>query len=288
MWKLCKATALKWYEDNPGQRGAAIAYYAIFALAPLLLIAVAIAGAIFGPQATADQLIGVLQGFVGPEVAVITQALIKNASNSPAGGFSTVAGLMTSLIGAIGVMGELRQTLNTIWQVQSRPGRRAWQWLREQLVSLLMVLGIGFFLLLSLIVSTGVAALNKSVTAVVPWSAVFWQWIDLFVSFVLLTFLFAVTYKVIPAVRIAWRDVWVGAAVTSLLFALGKLLIGWYLIHSSVASVYGAAGSVIVLLLWVYYSAQVCLFGAEFTWVHANQYGSGIVSRHDVIDATKT
>jgi membrane protein len=288
MWKLCKTTALKWFEDNPGQRGAAIAYYAIFALAPLLLIAVALVGAIFGPQATADQLVGVLQGLVGPEVAVVTQALIKNASKSPAGRFSTIVGLVTAFIGAVGVMGELQQTLNAIWQVQPRPSRRAWQWLKDQLVSLLMVLGIGFFLLLSLIVSTGMAALNKSVTAVAPWSTVFWQWIDLVVSFILLTCLFAVTYKVIPAVRIAWRDVWVGAAVTSLLFTLGKILIGWYLVHSSVASAYGAAGSVIVLLLWVYYSAQVCLFGAEFTWVHAHQYGSGIVSRHDTTATTKT
>lgn len=281
MWKLLKATALKWYGDNPGQRGAAIAYYAIFALAPLLLIAVAIAGSILGAQATENQIIGVLQGLVGLEIATAIQATIRNTSKSHSGGLATVIGLVTSLLGALGVMGELQYTLNTIWQVQPRPGRRVLRWLKDQLVSLLMVLGVGFFLLLSLIVSTGTAALSKSVTAVVPESTSLWQWLELFVSFALLTFLFAVIYKVIPAVRIAWRDVWVGAAVTSLLFTLGKVLIGWYLAHSSVASAYGAAGSVIVILLWVYYSAQVCLFGAEFTWVHAHQYGSGIVPKHN-------
>ena len=211
------------------------------------------------------------------------QATVKSASRSQSGGFSAIIGVVTLLLGAVGVLGELQSTLNAIWHVKPEPGQQLLRWVRNQLMTLLMVLGIGFFLLLSLVVSTGTAALSQSVTARVPSSASFWRWTDPFISFVLLTILFAVTYKVVPAVRIAWRDVWVGAVVTSLLFTLGKLLIGWYLAHSSIASAYGAAGSIIVILLWVYYCAQVCLFGAEFTWVHAHHYGSGILPKKGTI-----
>jgi membrane protein len=154
---------------------------------------------------------------------------------------------------------------------------------RGQLITLLMVLGVGFFLLLSFIISMGTAALTQSITARAPRTASFWQWTDILMSFVMVTLMFAVTYKVVPAVRIAWRDVWVGAVVTSLLFTLGKVLIGWYLVYSSIGSAYGAAGSIIVILLWVYYCAQVCLFGAEFTWVHAHHYGLGISPKKGAI-----
>lgn len=288
MWTLVKETFVKWHADNPGQRGAAMAFYAIFAIAPLLIIAVAIAGSVFGIQATENQIVGAIQDIVGPEIAIALQAIIKSASRSRSTGFSAIVGVVTLLIGAVGVLGELQSTLNAIWHVKPEPGQQFSRWIRDQLMTLLMVLGIGFFLLLSLVISTGTAVLSQSITARVPSSASYWRWLDLLVSFVLITILFAVTYKVVPAVRIAWRDVWVGAVVTSVLFTLGKLLIGWYLAHSTIASAYGAAGSLIVILLWVYYCAQVCLFGAEFTWVHAHHYGSGILPKRGTIFSPHT
>jgi len=209
--------------------------------------------------------------------------MIKDASRSQAGALPTVIGLLTLLVGALGVVSELQSTLNTIWRAKPYPGNQLWNWLKDQLFFLLMVFGLGFFLLLSLVASMASTAVSQSVAARIPGSAAFWQWVDFLVSFVLLTSLVAVIYKVVPAVRIAWRNVWVGAAVTSLLFTLGKWLIGWYLVHSTVTSAYGAAGSLIVILLWVYYSVQVCLIGAEFTWVYAHRYSSGIVPRHRTI-----
>jgi membrane protein len=283
MLQLIKETFTKWYEDNPAQRGAAMAFYAIFAIAPLLVIAVALAGSVFRLQATENQIVEALHAVVGRELAVAIQAMIKDASRSQAGALPTVVGLLTLLVGALGVVSELQSTLNTIWRAKPYPGNQLWSWLKNQLFFLLMVFGLGFFLLLSLVASMASTTVSQSVAARIPGSAAFWQWVDFLVSFVLLTSLVAVIYKVVPAVRIAWRNAWVGAAVTSLLFTLGKWLIGWYLVHSTVTSAYGAAGSLIVILLWVYYSVQVCLIGAEFTWVYAHRYSSGIVPRHRTI-----
>lgn len=269
-------TVVKWYADNPGQRGAALAFYALFAIAPLLIIAVAISGSVFGIHATENQIVDALRDIVGQEVAAALQGTIRSASRSQAGGLSAIIGIVTLLLGAVGVLGELQNTLNAIWHAQPEPGRRLLSWVRGQLITLLMVLGVGFFLLLSLIISMGTATLTQSITARAPRTAAFWQWTDIFISFVMVMLMFAVTYKIVPTVRIAWRDAWVGAIVTSALFTLGKWLVGWYLIYSSIGSAYGAAGSIIVILLWIYYCAQVCLFGAEFTWVHAHHYGLGI------------
>jgi len=280
MWQLIKETFAKWYQDNPAQRGAAMAFYAIFAIAPLLVIAVALSGSIFGLQATENQIVEALQDIVGPELALAIQAMIKDASRPDSGTLPTIIGLFTLLIGALGVVGELQNTLNTIWHAKPRSGNQLLRWLKDQLFLLVMVFGLGFFLLLSLVASMASTVMTRSVSRFIRDSAPLWQWVDLLVSFGLLTFLVAVIYKVVPAVRIAWRDAWVGAAVTSILFTLGKWLIGWYLVHSSVTSAYGAAGSLIVILLWVYYSAQVCLIGAEFTWVYAHHYSSGILPKH--------
>jgi membrane protein len=278
MWALFKEAFWQWIEDNPSQLGAALAYYAIFAIAPLLVIAVAIAGLVFGVQATENQLVGALQGLVGQEIATAIQATIRSASTPRSGIVATVVGIATSFLGAAGVVAQLQSALNTIWQVEPQPGRGVLGVVKDYVVSFLMVLGLGFFLLVSLVVSTGMSALSHSVTAVLPGGAVVWQGVDFLVSFALITVLFALTYKIVPHVRIAWKDVWIGAAMTSLLFTIGKLLIGWYLAHSSVTSAYGAAGSVVVILLWVYYSAQVFFFGAEFTRVYAHKHGAGIVS----------
>ncbi len=257
-----------------------MAFYAIFAIAPLLVIAVALAGSVFGLQATENQIVEALQDIVGPELATAIQAMVKNASRPKSGRVPTLVGILTLLLGALGVMGELQNTLNTIWQAKPASRNRLLGWLKDQVFCLLMVIGLGFFLLLSLVASTVSTAVSQSVSGFIRSSIPFWQWVDLVVSFVLLTSLVAVIYKVVPAVRIAWRDAWVGAIVTSALFTLGRWLIGWYLVHSSVMSAYGAAGSLIAILLWVYYSAQVCLIGAEFTWVYAHHHGSKILPKH--------
>lgn len=280
MWHLIKETFAKWYADNPAQRGAAMAFYAIFAIAPLLVLTVALAGSIFGIPATENEIVDALQDVVGREIAMAIQATIKSASRPASGTVPTMIGIVTLLIGAFGVMGELQSTLNAIWRAKPESGNQLLSWLKGQLFCLLMVIGLGFFLILSLIASTVSTVMSRSVSRFIRDSAPLWQWVDLIVSFVLLTSLVAIIYKVVPAVRIAWRDAWVGAAVTSILFTLGKWLIGWYLVHSTVTSAYGAAGSLIVILLWVYYSAQVCLIGAEFTWVYAHHYSSGIVPKH--------
>ncbi|MBM4255571.1 MAG: YihY/virulence factor BrkB family protein [Deltaproteobacteria bacterium] len=277
IWYLVAETFAKWYADNPSQRGAAMAFYAIFAIAPLLVIAVALAGSIFGIHAPENQIVAALQDLVGRELASAIQVTIINASRPASGTLPTILGVLTLLIGALGVMGELHNTLNTIWHAKPQPGNRLLSWLKDQLFLLLMVVGLGFFLLLSLAASMASTVMSRSVSRFIRDSAPFWQWVDLIVSFGMLTSLVTIIYKVVPAVRIAWRDAWVGAIVTSALFTLGKWLIGWYLLHSTVTSAYGAAGSLIAILLWVYYSAQVCLIGAEFTWVYAHHYSSGIV-----------
>lgn len=268
-----------------------MAFYAIFAIAPLLVIAVALSGSVFGLQATENQIVEALQDIVGPEIAMAIQATIKDASRPDSGTLPTLIGLFTLLLGALGVMGELQNTLNTIWHAKPEPGNRLLSWLKDQLFLLVMVFGLGFFLLLSLVASMASTVMSRSVSRFIRDSAPLWHWVDLIVSFVLLTFLVTLIYKVVPAVRIAWRDAWVGAAVTSALFTLGKWLIGWYLVHSSVTSAYGAAGSLIAILLWVYYSAQVCLIGAEFTWVYAHHYSIGITPKHEAVglpDASPT
>jgi membrane protein len=289
MWGLLKETYNQWSEHNPSQLSAALAFYAVFAIAPLLIIAVALAGLIFGVQATENQIVEAIGGLVGPSLAMAIQTTVKSAGRPQAGLLATLIGVVTLFIGAAGVVMQLKQSLNTIWEVELKLGSGVFPVIAEYLGAFLMVIGIGIFLLLSLAVSATVAALSRltapSDAVFGVWinfvtsflhSVAFWQWVDLGVSFGMLTLLFALTYKILPSARIAWRDVWIGAAMTSILFTIGKWLIGIYLAHSSVTSAYGAAGSFIVILLWVYYSAQVFFFGAEFTHVHARRYGAGV------------
>jgi membrane protein len=287
MWRLFTETFSHWCEDNPAQLSAALAFYAIFAIAPLLIIAVAIAGLVFGVHATQNQIVDAIDGLVGAEIAAAIQATVKNASHPQAGKIATLIGIVTLFVGAAGVVMQLKHSLNAIWEVAPKPGRGVFAVVWEYLGAFLAVLGIGVFLLLSLALSTAVAALSRSVTIVLPHGIAFWQWVDLGVSLGLITVLFALTYKVLPSARIAWRDVWIGALMTAALFTLGKQVIGEYLAYSSVTSAYGAAGSIIVLLLWVYYSAQVFFFGAEFTHVYARRYGSGVVPTKNAIFVPK-
>jgi len=283
MWQLLKDAFNQWSEDRPSQVSAALAYFTLFSIAPLLLIAIAIAGLFFGQEATKNQLVGALQGLVGQESAKAVQAMVKNAGKPSSGIVATIVSVVTLLIGATGVVSQLQESLNIVWQVEPKPGRGVMGVIKDRIASFSMILAIGFLLLVSLVVSTVLTAASQSLQGFLPGGALIWRVVDFGLSFGFITLLFAMMYKILPDVRIAWKDVWIGAAITSLLFTIGKFLIGLYLGHSSVQSAYGAAGSLVVLLIWVYYSAQIFLFGAELTQVYTNRYGSGMKPAENAI-----
>lgn len=275
IWGLIKKAIVAWVDDYAPSMGAALAYYTLFSLAPLLIIAIAVAGLVFGQQAAQGEIVGQIQGVIGREGAIAVQGLLQSASDPARSIFLTVIGIVTLVIGATTLFGELQSDLDRIWRVPP-PAKRNGLWivLRSRLLSFGLVLGLGFLLLVSLVVSAAIAALGKW------WDGAFEGWeallqaLNFGVSFAFSTLLFASIYKFMPRARIAWRDVWVGAAVTTFLFEIGKVLIGLYLGKTSVASGFGAAGSLVVLLVWVYFAAQIFLLGAEFTWVYSHEYGS--------------
>jgi membrane protein len=276
---LIKDTFVQWLDDNPLQLAAALAYYTLFSIAPLLLIAIAVAGLVFGRDASQLQIIGVIEDFIGVRGAQAIQAIIESAGQRPDSGFfASAIGMIVLLLGAGGVVGQLQDSLNAIWRVVPKTGRGIVGFLQDRLVSYSMVLSVGFLLLVSLVISAVLSAVSGIVGSFLPIDAATARILDLVVSFAFITLLFAVIYKFVPDVGIAWRDVWIGAATASLLFSLGKFLIGFYLGHSMVTSIYGAAGSLVTLLLWVYYSSLMFFFGAELTQVYATRYGSRAAS----------
>jgi membrane protein len=280
---LIKESFKGWKDDGALDLGAALAYYTIFSLAPLLLIVTAVAGLVWGREAVQGQLVGQMRGIVGTQGAEAIQTMVANAGRHGSGVLATILGLVTILFGATGVFVQLQSALDRIWNVEPKPGAGIWSFIRTRMISFGMVLGIGFLLLVSLVVTAAVAALGQWATGLLPGGEMLVNILTFVVSFALITLLFAMIYKVLPDVEIAWRDVWIGAAVTALLFTIGKFLIGLYLAHSTVASTYGAAGSLVVLLLWIYYSSQILFLGAEFTEVYATRYGSRIrPSKHAV------
>ena len=273
-----KYTVTQWIEDEPFQLAAALSYYTLFSLAPLMIILIAVAGFAFGREAAQNQIVETIQGMIGQDSAKAIQDMIQNASNKPKTGIiSTVIGIIALIFGAGGVVGQLQTSLNTIWGVTPKPGQGIWGFIRQRFISFSMILAIGFLLLVSLVVSAFLAGLTQWMGSLFGGTAVLAHALDLLVSFVFITALFAIIYKFLPDVRIEWRDVGVGAALTSFLFTIGKVLIGFYLGSSGVTSAYGAAGSLITVLLWVYYSSLIFFLGAEFTQVYATQYGSGVV-----------
>ena len=277
IWGLLNRTVTQWLEDQPFQLASSLSYYTLFSLAPLLIIVIAIAGFAFGREAAQQQIVGSIQGMIGQQSAEAVQGMIQNASNEPKTGMiATVVGLVTLILGAGGVVGQLQTSLNTIWGVAPKPGQGVWGFLRQRFISYAMILGIGFLLLVSLVISAVVASLTQFIGSFFGDAKIIAHAFDLLFSFVLITALFGMIYKFLPDVRIEWRDVWIGAALTSVLFTVGKFLIGLYLGHSGVSSTYGAAGSLITVLLWVYYSSLIFFLGAEFTQVYASLYGSGV------------
>jgi membrane protein len=269
---LLAETFNEWIEDKAPRLGAALAYYAAFSIAPLLLLLVAIVGFFYKdePLSRVQTQIGELVGRNGAEAIIASIEGVKAADGGIA---ATVIGLITLLLGATGMFGQLQDAMNTIWEVTPKP-RRLWvDTLRTRVLSFALVLSICFLLLVSMVLSAALAWVSEYFTYLLPFTARVWPIVDFCVSFGVVTVLFAMIFKIMPDVRIEWNDVWLGAAVTAAMFAIGKILIGFYLGRSSFASAYGAAGSLLVLLAWVYYSSQILFFGAEFTWVYAKRYG---------------
>jgi membrane protein len=265
-----------WSKDNVPRLGASLAYYTLFALSPVLLIAIAIAGSVFGAEAVRGQIVNEIDGLVGRQGAEAVQSILQGAHQDPSGTLAVIIGTVTLIIAASGAFLELQHALNTIFRVKTDPKKSGLQRLiLSRLRSFGMVVSVGFLLVVSLLVSAALAALSTKMRDVELGGPVLLKAIDVAVSLGVLTVLFGLIYRFLPDVRLAWRDVWTGAFVTALLFAIGKFLIGLYLGQSSVASSYGAAGSVVVLLVWVYYSAQIILLGAEFTRVYAESRRGG-------------
>ncbi len=259
-----------WVDDYAPSMGAAIAYYTVFSLAPLLVIVIAIAGALFGREAVQGLIVTELSGLIGPEGAVLVETLVAAASDTERGLVAGLVSLVVLLVGATTVFAELQSALDRIWQVPERAKPAGvWGVLRARLLSFGLILGVAFLMMVSLTVSAGLAALGTWMGGLVAgWEAVLHA-LKLAVSLAVFTGLFAMIYKLLPSTPIAWRDVWVGAFATALLFEVGKLLIGLYIGKSGVNESFAAAGSLVVLLAWVYYAAQVFLLGAEFTKVYA-------------------
>jgi membrane protein len=259
-----------WSKDNVPRLGASLAYYTLFAVSPILLIAIAIAGSVFGEEAVRGQIVGEIDGLIGRQGAEAVQAILQGAHRAPTGTLAVIVGTITLIVAASGAFLELQHALNTIFRVKTDPKKSGIERLLiSRLRSFGMVVSIGFLLMVSLLVSAALTAFSTRVQRSALGGPVLLQAINLVVSLGVMTLLFGLIYRWLPDVRLKWRDVWVGAFGTSILFSVGKLLIGLYLGQSSVSSSYGAAGSVVVLLVWVYYSAQIILLGAEFTRVYA-------------------
>ncbi len=268
-----KEAASSWVEDYAPSMGAALSYYTLFSIAPVLIIVIAVAGLVFGDDAARGALFAQLRDLTGEQGAKAVEGLVQAADKPKEGAIATLISVVVLVVGATTVFGELQNALDRIWRAPARQQSSGW-WnlLRTRLLSFGMVLGIAFLLMVSLVLSAALAALGR-LWAFPGWEALSHA-LDIAVSFGITTALFAMIYKFIPRVHVAWHDVWIGAAFTAILFAVGKFLIGLYIGKSAVASTFGAAGSLVVLMLWVYYSAQIFLLGAEFTWVYAHEHGS--------------
>jgi membrane protein len=265
----------EWSEDCALRFSAALAYYSIFAMAPLVIIAISVAGLVFGEEAARGQIYQQIVWLIGHKAALEIQSIIQASSDPGKSTLATIIGLITLLIGASGVFGQLKDALNSIWGVKLRPGKTFITLIKDYLQDFSMVLGVGFLLLISLLLGAALQALNQFLTAYLQLPS-FIEPLTALISFFILIVLFAAIFKVLPDVEIGWEDVWIGATVTAILFTLGKYLIGLYLGSSSISSSFGAAGALILILVWVYYSTTIFLFGAEFTKVYADQFGSGI------------
>ena len=284
---LMRQTYSDWNEDKVPRLGAALAFYTALSIAPLLVLSLRVAAIAFGDEAARGEIQRQFDTIVGKEGAEAVEAMLQNANRPETGTVATVFSFVTLLFGASGVFGQLQDSLNTIWEVQPKPGRGIWGFFQDRFLSMAMVMGIAFLLVVSLMVSTVLSFAGSHTIHLPPeleWAG---RIVNIAVSLTVFTGLFAMIFKYLPDVKIGWKDVWMGGAITAVLFTLGKFAIGLYLGRSAIASSYGVAGSLVVLLIWVYYSAQIVFLGAEFTQVYANRYGSRIVPSENAEPVTR-
>jgi membrane protein len=286
IWTILKRAGKGWMDDNAMRLAAALAFYTILSIAPLFLIAVAIAGAVFGKDAATGALTDQLRGLLGDAGAEVARTTLEHADKPATGTIATIIGVVTLFIGASGVFGELQGALNAIWNVKPKPGRGIWGTVHDRFLSFSMVLVVGFLLLVSLVVSTTLAAVSKYVIDLAPGVPFLMHTANCVVSFLVVTLLFALIFKFLPDAKIAWRDVWLGALITAILFTIGKYGIGMYLGRASVGTPFGAAGSLVAFVVWVYYSGLIVFFGAELTQVNAEHFGRRIEPTDNAMPAT--
>lgn len=284
---LLRQTFKEWNEDKASRLAASLSYYTAFSIPPLLLIAIAIAGRFFGQEQVQNELVSVVSNNVTPAAGEVVGQAVENADQPTGSLIATIVGVAVLIFTASGVFVQLQDAMNTIWNVEPAPDRGIMGTVKDRLFSFTIVLGVGFLLLVSLIISSLLAAFNTFVSGLFPNAQLIAQIINFVVSFGIITLLFALIFKYIPDVEIRWSDVWIGAAATALLFTSGKWALGLYLANSAPGSVYGAAGSILVLLAWVYYSAQIVFFGAEFTQVYARRYGERIEPSENAVALTE-
>ena len=288
IFPILKKAGSDWMEDQAPTLGAALAYYTVFSLAPLLIIAITIAGLVFGQEAAQGQIFDQLRGLLGEASGKAMEDMVQSANAKPATGvFATLIGVVTLLFGASGVFGQLQTSLNAIWGVEPKPGRGILGFVQDRILSFGFILVVGFLLLVSLLLTAAVALVAQGFGGMLPGMETLAQILNFVLSLALITLLFAMIFKFLPDAKIAWHDVWIGAFITAVLFTIGKFALGLYLGKSGVSSSYGAAGSLIVLLLWVYYSSQILFFGAEFTQVYANQFGSHVAPADNAVAVSK-
>ena len=287
IWAVLKDTVREWIDDNAARVAASLAFYTLLSLAPLVILTIAIAGVVMGEDTARDRIIYEVGQLVGPEGAKTVNAVVASAHQSNDGVLSTVIGLIVLFVGASGVFGELQYAMNTIWGVKPKQSSGLLLLVRERVFSFAMVIAVAFLLLVSLVVSAVLSGIGRFMAGSLPGGDTVWQVVNVVLSIGIITALFGLIFKVVPDVEVRWRDVWVGALATAILFTVGKQLLGIYLGESSVASAYGAAGSIVALVVWVYYSSQLVFFGAEFTQVYARANGRTITpSKHaEFVDA---
>jgi membrane protein len=277
IWLLLKDSAIAWDDDNIGQQGAALSFFTVFSLSPLLILVVVLSSFGFGREAASGHLISQIRGLIGIEGAQLVQSLITNAYQSQSNALAAFFSAIMLLLGASGVFIQLRNSLNTIWHVKLKPIGTIQSFLRVHLLSFAMILGIGFLLLVSLILSTVLTAMSTYLSSFLTIFRGMMRLLDFIISFMGITILFALIFKFIPAVTLKWKDAWIGAAVTSLLFSIGRLVIGMYLGNSALGSTFGAASSLVIFMMWVFYSSQIVLYGAEFTRLYSMRFGSNFL-----------
>jgi membrane protein len=272
--RLLRNTVSKWWDDNPWRLSAALSYYTLFSLAPLLTIAVALAAVVADKTALQGELLAQFESLIGTAGAEAMAKMLQSAGQPTHGAIATLVSLITLLLVSMGMFSELQNALNLIWRIPGKGGSAIWRGVRTRLLSFVLVVCTGFLLLVSLIMSAVVAAVGIFIHRTVPWPQIIMTVVNVTASPIVITLLFAMMFKLLPEGHIAWRDVWIGAVATAALFTMGKWAIGIYLERAAMASMYGAAASLMAILAWVYYSALIFFLGAEFTYVYAHEYGS--------------